>query len=67
FFVLDTACVIIFTVEYLLRLFAAPDRCKFLHSIMSMIDVIAIMPYYVGLGFTNKKDVSGAFVTLRVF
>lgn len=29
FFVLDTACVIIFSVEYLLRLFAAPDRCKF--------------------------------------
>ena len=29
FFVLDTACVIIFTVEYLLRLYAAPDRCKF--------------------------------------
>jgi hypothetical protein len=30
FFVLDTACVIIFTIEYLLRLFAAPDRCKFM-------------------------------------
>ena len=30
FFVLDTACVIIFTIEYLLRLYAAPDRCKFL-------------------------------------
>lgn len=30
FFVLDTACVIIFTLEYLMRLFAAPDRCKFM-------------------------------------
>uniref|UniRef100_A0A1I7WUB2 Ion_trans domain-containing protein n=1 Tax=Heterorhabditis bacteriophora TaxID=37862 RepID=A0A1I7WUB2_HETBA len=30
FFVLDTACVIIFTIEYLLRLYAAPDRCRFL-------------------------------------
>ncbi|VDM39696.1 unnamed protein product [Toxocara canis] len=67
FFVLDTACVIIFTVEYLARLFAAPDRCKFLRSIMSVIDVVAILPYYVGLGLTNNKDLSGAFVTLRVF
>ncbi|VDK42136.1 unnamed protein product [Anisakis simplex] len=67
FFVLDTACVIIFTVEYLARLFAAPDRIKFLRSIMSVIDVVAILPYYIGLGLTNKKDVSGAFVTLRVF
>ncbi|KAK0400113.1 hypothetical protein QR680_003363 [Steinernema hermaphroditum] len=67
FFVMDTACVIIFTIEYLLRLFAAPDRCKFLRSIMSVIDVVAILPYYVGLGLQDNKDVSGAFVTLRVF
>ncbi|PIO58313.1 hypothetical protein TELCIR_20255, partial [Teladorsagia circumcincta] len=67
FFVLDTACVIIFTIEYLLRLYAAPDRCRFLRSIMSVIDVVAILPYYIGLGLQNNKDVSGAFVTLRVF
>ncbi|KAI1717418.1 ion transport protein domain-containing protein [Ditylenchus destructor] len=67
FFVLDTACVIIFTVEYLLRLFCAPDRSKFMRSIMSVIDVVAILPYYVGLGLQENKDVSGAFVTLRVF
>ena len=67
FFCLDTACVMIFTAEYLLRLFAAPDRCKFMRSVMSVIDVVAILPYYIGLGITDNKDVSGAFVTLRVF
>ncbi len=67
FFCLDTACVMIFTAEYLLRLFAAPDRCKFTRSVMSIIDVVAILPYYIGLGITDNKDVSGAFVTLRVF
>lgn len=67
FFCLDTACVMIFTAEYLLRLFAAPDRCKFMRSVMSIIDVVAILPYYIGLGITDNDDVSGAFVTLRVF
>ncbi|XP_071442668.1 potassium voltage-gated channel protein Shal isoform X1 [Hetaerina americana] len=67
FFCLDTACVMIFTAEYLLRLFAAPDRCKFVRSVMSIIDVVAILPYYIGLGITDNDDVSGAFVTLRVF
>ncbi|XP_057379435.1 potassium voltage-gated channel protein Shal-like [Daphnia carinata] len=68
FFCLDTACVMIFTAEYLLRLFAAPDRCKFMRSVMSIIDVVAILPYYIGLGITTENDdVSGAFVTLRVF
>ncbi|XP_061488004.1 potassium voltage-gated channel subfamily D member 3 isoform X2 [Rhineura floridana] len=67
FFCLDTACVMIFTVEYLMRLFAAPSRYRFIRSVMSIIDVVAIMPYYIGLVMTDNEDVSGAFVTLRVF
>ncbi|VDI27582.1 potassium voltage-gated channel Shal-related subfamily D member 2 [Mytilus galloprovincialis] len=67
FFCLDTACVMIFTAEYLLRFYAAPDRCLFCRSVMSVIDVVAILPYYIGLGITDNDDVSGAFVTLRVF
>ncbi|XP_041113586.1 potassium voltage-gated channel subfamily D member 2 isoform X2 [Polyodon spathula] len=67
FFCLDTACVMIFTVEYLLRLIAAPSRYRFVRSVMSIIDVVAIMPYYIGLVMANNEDVSGAFVTLRVF
>ncbi|QQP34841.1 CLUMA_CG009380_ isoform A, partial [Caligus rogercresseyi] len=67
FFCLDTACVMIFTAEYFLRLFAAPDRFKFMRSVMSVIDFVAIMPYYIGLGLDDDNEVSGAFVTLRVF
>ncbi|CAG5957810.1 unnamed protein product [Menidia menidia] len=67
FFCLDTACVMIFTFEYLLRLIAAPSRYKFMKSVMSVIDVVAIMPYYIGLVMTDNDQVSGAFVTLRVF
>ncbi|XP_056886423.1 potassium voltage-gated channel subfamily D member 3-like isoform X2 [Takifugu flavidus] len=67
FFCMDTACVMIFTVEYLMRLFAAPSRYRFMRSVMSIIDVMAILPYYIGLVMTNNEDVSGAFVTLRVF
>ena len=68
FFCLDTACVMIFTAEYILRLYAAPERCKFMRSIMSVIDVVAILPYYIGLFLSEEdNDLSGAFVTLRVF
>nr|XP_057923450.1 potassium voltage-gated channel subfamily D member 2 [Doryrhamphus excisus] len=67
FFCLDTACVMIFTVEYVLRLVAAPCRFKFVKSVMSLIDVVAILPYYIGLVMPENEDVSGAFVTLRVF
>ena len=55
------------TAEYLLRLYAAPDRARHATSVMSLIDVVAILPYYIGLGISDNKDLSGAFVTLRVF
>lgn len=42
-------------------------RCKFMRSVMSIIDVVAILPYYIGLIIKDNDDVSGAFVTLRVF
>jgi potassium voltage-gated channel Shal-related subfamily D protein len=67
FFSLDTACVCIFTVEYLARLYAAPNRFKFARSVMSVIDVVAILPYYISLVIVKNDDLSGAFVTLRVF
>jgi hypothetical protein len=67
FFSLDTACVLIFTCEYLCRFYAAPQRIKFATSAMSVIDFVAIMPYYVSLVIVKNDDLSGAFVTLRVF
>jgi hypothetical protein len=66
-FCLDTACVAIFTGEYLIRLYAAPARLRYIRSPMSVIDVVAILPYYIGLCIPENKELSGAFVTLRVF
>ena len=42
-------------------------RWKFMRSVMSVIDFVAIMPYYIGLTMSDDNEVSGAFVTLRVF
>ncbi len=67
FFSLDTACVALFTTEYFLRLFASPSRCDYARSVMSVIDVVAIFPYYISLFVETNDEVSGAFVTLRVF
>nr|QQY02507.1 potassium voltage-gated channel protein Shal 2 [Cryptocotyle lingua] len=64
---LDTACVIIFTVEYCARMYAAPNRWKFFITVMSIIDVVAILPFYIGLLMPDNKSVSGVFTTLRVF
>ncbi|KAL3316981.1 hypothetical protein Ciccas_004368 [Cichlidogyrus casuarinus] len=67
FYCLDTACVGIFTVEYMARLYAAPDRCAFARSIMSIVDVVAVLPFYISLFMPDNKSLSGLFITLRVF
>ena len=40
---------------------------RHMRSVMSVIDVVAILPYYIGLCIPENDEVSGAFVTLRVF
>lgn len=41
--------IIIFSIEYLLRVYSAPRRSKFLFSFWGLVDVIALIPYYFGL------------------
>ncbi|MBD2567342.1 ion transporter [Anabaena lutea] len=46
---LDTCILIIFAVEYLLRLWSAEDKIKYIFSFYSIIDLMAILPSFIGL------------------
>ncbi|XP_061552653.1 potassium voltage-gated channel subfamily F member 1 [Phycodurus eques] len=49
---IETACMLWFTAEYLLRLAASPNKLDFAFSFMNIVDFMAIMPFYVVLGLT---------------
>lgn len=53
-------CVSFFTLEYLLRLYAAPARMKYMKSVMGLIDVAVILPFYLGLLIENYDVFYGA-------
>ena len=61
----ETICVVFFTLEYLLKLYSSPNRWKFVKQISNIIDLISILPYYVGLVSGNRGN-SRFFVILRV-
>jgi voltage-gated potassium channel len=45
---LDTIIIFIFTIEYLLRLWCAENRWKYVFSFYSIIDLMAILPLFLG-------------------
>jgi voltage-gated potassium channel len=53
---IDTIIFIIFVVEYILRLWSAENKLKYFLSLYSIIDLIAIVPFFLGtidLGFVR--------------
>lgn len=47
--ILDTLILNIFAVEYLLRLWSAENRIHYIFSFYSIIDLIAILPFFLGI------------------
>jgi voltage-gated potassium channel len=56
---IEICLIVIFTIEYFLRIWVSEKSLKFIFSFYGLIDLMAILPYYVGLG--------GDFQTLRAF
>ncbi|MDX2212126.1 MAG: ion transporter [Oculatellaceae cyanobacterium bins.114] len=46
--VIDTGILVIFLVEYLLRFWCAENKAKYIFSLYSLIDLMAILPFFLG-------------------
>ena len=70
YFVLESICVAVFTFEYIMRFITAPKRWLYVKEFMSVIDLLSILPYYVGLilnyALETSLDSLSALVLLRV-
>ncbi|HBV61676.1 MAG TPA: ion transporter, partial [Rhodopirellula sp.] len=62
---LEVITVVIFSGEYLLRLWAAEDRWKFATSFFGIVDLLAVLPFYIAPG-ADLRSVR-VFRLLRLF
>ena len=73
---LEFVCIVWFTFEYILRFIGAPQKCAFIKDGMNIIDVLAILPFFVSIllidiirpekGLKEVKMVVQIFKVMRI-
>nr|AJP09339.1 Shaw1 [Nematostella vectensis] len=64
--ILEGICVVWFTLELMVRFVFCPAKCEFFKKIMNWIDFLAIVPFYVSLGFNNNNNDIDALMIIRL-
>ena len=63
--VFEITCVVIFTIEYMLRIFVAEKPLKYIFSFYGIIDFLAIFPFYLRTAYDLRA--LRAFRVFRIF
>ena len=52
---IEIFCVIVFTLEYVARIYVADNKPKFIFSFFGLIDLFAILPFYLSFGLDLRS------------
>lgn len=55
--ILEGICVAWFTLELMVRFIFCPQKLAFFKKVMNWIDFLAIVPFYISLGYPSESDV----------
>ncbi|CAF1359646.1 unnamed protein product, partial [Didymodactylos carnosus] len=68
FFIIETCCIAWFSFELIIRFCSCPLKLVFIKSVMNIIDLVAIVPYFITLFtvLTQEKTQSDQGVSLAI-
>ncbi|KAG5670750.1 hypothetical protein PVAND_000991 [Polypedilum vanderplanki] len=64
FFMIETVCIVWFTFEFIVRLISSPNKLQFFSDMMNIIDIIAIIPYFITLATVVAEEEDLMFLPL---
>ena len=64
--VLEAIYMTWFTIEFIVRFLSCPNHCKFIKSFMNIIDLLAILPYYLAPLVNQFDSIKTVGQTLRI-
>lgn len=70
FFLIETICIVWFTMEMLIRYSSCPNKMEYFKDVMNIIDFVSIIPYFITLGSlmvaTDDQHSSGQSSSLTI-
>ncbi|XP_070503050.1 potassium voltage-gated channel protein Shaker-like [Chironomus tepperi] len=64
FFMIETICIVWFTFEFIVRIISCPNKLSFFSDMMNIIDIIAIIPYFITLATVVAEEEDLMFLPL---